>query len=83
MANGNMGKKVPEATRLRAIELVSKGNTFASVAQRLGISTAYIRKLLQAEQERLAINQEAPDDCNNDAGEPSPPLNLDSFLGVE
>lgn len=67
MANGNMGKRTDDATRLRALELLAKGNSPTQIAQRLGISTAYIRKAWQAEQERLAVCQESPDDDGRDA----------------
>lgn len=63
MANGNMGKKVSEATRLRALELLAKGSSYNQVAQRLGISNAFVRNAWRDEQERLAINQEIPDDA--------------------
>jgi DNA invertase Pin-like site-specific DNA recombinase len=67
MANGNMGKKVPESTRLRVLELLSKGNTTSQVAQRLGISTAFVRRFQREEQERQAIDQQVPDDFDQGA----------------
>lgn len=69
MANGNMGKRTDDATRLRALELLAKGNSPSQVAQRLGLSTAFIRKAWQSKQERLAVNQEVHDDACQEAKE--------------
>ncbi len=69
MANGSMGRKVPEATRLRALELLAKGNSATQVSQRLGVSTAYVRDVWKSEQERQAINQEVPDDASQEPEE--------------
>ena len=69
MANGSMGRKVPESTRLRALELLAKGVSMTQVSQRLGVSTAYVRVAWREEQERLAINQEVPDDASQESEE--------------
>lgn len=60
-----MGRKIDEATGIRALEFVAKGNSVRQVALRLGISAAFTRKAVQREQERLAINQEVPADEPN------------------
>jgi transposase-like protein len=43
MANGQMGKRISEETKVSALKLIAKGNTVPQVAVRLGVSQSVIR----------------------------------------
>lgn len=45
MANGNMGKRTDDKIRERALQLLQKGVGITQVAERLGVSAAWVRKI--------------------------------------
>ena len=47
MANGEMGRRVPDETKFRALSLVRKGNTIPQIASRLGVSQSLIRNWIR------------------------------------
>lgn len=53
MANGQPGKKVPESTRNRAIQLLDQSLSVEQVARRLSISKSLVRNLQREERKKL------------------------------
>jgi DNA invertase Pin-like site-specific DNA recombinase len=49
MANGQPGKKTPDATRNRAIQLLNQSLTVDQVAARLSISKSLVRNIQKAD----------------------------------
>ncbi|MFM7930602.1 MAG: helix-turn-helix domain-containing protein [Pirellula sp.] len=47
MANGQMGKRISEETKISALKLIAKGNSVPQVAVRLGVSQSVIRNWIR------------------------------------
>ena len=47
MANGQMGKKISDETKLYALKLIMKGNTIPQIATRLGVSQSVVRNWIR------------------------------------
>jgi len=47
MANGQMGKRISEETKISALRLIAKGNSVPQVAVRLGVSQSVIRNWIR------------------------------------